>query len=64
MIYTEIDNMAWDLFPKTGLTQNKDFFVYWKSHWPYSFYYEQAEILFRKEKINRIKNNLQWKKEF
>ena len=58
MELTELDNIAWDLFPKDRLTKNKYFFAYYKRNYSYSKYYEQAKILQRKLKINKIKNNL------
>jgi len=57
-MYSELDNIAWELFPKTGLTQNKSFFVYYKTHYPYSMYYEKAKISLRKDKIKKLQNNL------
>lgn len=59
MLFTELDNMAWDLFPRDGLTKNKNFFVHWKIHYPYSFYYDKAKLELRKQKLEKICSKLE-----
>ena len=61
MEFTELDNLAWDLFPKDGLTKNKNFFVHWQLHWPYSKYYEKAKLELRKQKLEKICSKLEIK---
>ena len=55
-MYTELDNLAWELFPKTGLTKNKDFFIFFRREYPYSLYYDDARVILRREKLKKIKN--------
>ena len=59
MEFTELDNMAWDLFPKNGLTKSKNFFVHWKIHYPYCEYYKKAKALLRKQKLEKICSKLE-----
>lgn len=60
MKYTQVDDLAWEFFELdydfNAMTKNKGFFVYYKTHYPYSKYYEKAELELRRMKINKIIN--------
>lgn len=65
MIFTSLDNMAWELFEldstETTMTKNKGFFVYYKKDYPYNKYYDKAKMELRKQKLQKICTQLEIK---
>jgi len=61
--YTELDDRAWDIFMLIPLSKNagytfKEDFVHYRYTLPYSQYYEQAKHQLRRDKLNKIMNNV------
>jgi hypothetical protein len=58
---TYLDDVAFSLLcdvikKRNSDYRNQSFFIYWKDEFPFNKYYEQAKILIRKEKLDKIIN--------
>ena len=60
---TPLDDIAFSLLcdnikKKNGEYRNQIFFNRWKEEFPYKQYYDQAKVILRNEKLNKIKNGI------